>query len=43
MLGLFSDAMNVARVGFMGAEVDKGRQQTERADHQRTEGLGAFR
>ena len=35
--------MNFARMGFIGAEVDKGRQQSERANHQRTEGLGAFR
>jgi hypothetical protein len=42
-LSLFSNAWNGARMGFMGAEVDKGCQQSERADHQRTEGFSAFR
>ena len=40
---LFSDAMNVARMSFMGAEVDKGRQETERADYQCAESPGSFR
>jgi hypothetical protein len=39
---LLSNAFNVARMGFIGTEVDKRGQEPEWSDQQRTESLGAF-